>query len=245
MERQTQEHKSAIIALGIMLAAILAAVLPSVIQADMMQWGYAVSFIGVFIALSAFVVFLMFRGRATVRSHMLDPQKVLARWEYSKEFWTELVSEDQSDAGIGKIGGLALAGIFALIGFAVFLADTHDHGLFLILMLGIALFFVFVGFASSRAAKRRIENSLPEAVISREGLFFKNILYTWNARKVAYLESVGISPEQPTALVFGIRQLSRGWSNSVRYQLLEVSVPIPPGQEQAAEEIVRILMSGN
>ncbi len=235
-----REKRSARISLAVMILGILALVVPSAIQADMMQWGFAVSFLGAVLAITAFFVFLMFRGRVRVRDRMFDPRNILAHWQYDREYWVQVVREEHGDVGISKIAGFVLAGVFLLIGIVVFAADPDDTGLFLVIMGGLAVLFVFVGFLAARAAKRRIDTALPEAIISREGLLFKNVLYTWNARKIAYLESVCFHPTEPSMLLFVIRQLSGGGAvNAVRYHPMEVAVPIPPGQEPTADQVVR------
>ena len=239
MAYKNKERKSANTSLIIMAVGILAAVLPSLLQADMMQWGYAVSFFGGMVALTAFFVFLMYNGRAKVRDRMFNHQNILAHWQYSKEFWDQVTKEDKKDSGIGKVFGFFFFGIFTLIGIIVFATDPEDNGAFLAIMLGIGVFFILIGFLSAGIEKKRAETSLPEAIIAQEGLFFKNTLYTWNSPKIAYLENVGFDPLDPATLLFALRQLSGGGGTPVHYSPLVLSIPIPPGQEQTAVNIIR------
>ena len=53
-------------------------------------------------------------------------------------------------------------------------------------MLGVAVFFVIIGFISVGSEKRRAKASAPEAIIAQDGLFFKNTLTTWNNHAISY-----------------------------------------------------------
>ena len=116
--------------------------------------------------------------------------------------------------------------------------DTAENKLFLLIMLGIAIFFVLIGLLSAILEKRRVEATLPEAIITKEGLFFKNILYTWNAKAISYLESVSLHPDSPASLLFILRQLSGGNLSMAHYHKFMLPVPIPPGEEEQALKII-------
>jgi DNA-binding transcriptional regulator of glucitol operon len=238
MAYKNKERKSANTSLILMIIGILAAALPTLLKADMNRWGFGVSFMGGMLAVTTFFVFLMFNGRAKVRDRMFGQQNILAHWQYSKEFWDQITKEDQKDSGVGKVFGFVFFGIFTLIGIIVFVTDPEENGVFLLIMLGIGVFFILIGFLSVRAEKKRISESLPEAIIAQEGLFYKNTLYTWNSKNIAYLESVSFHPQEPSTLLFALRQLSGG-RGTVRYHPFSISIPIPPGQEQTAINIIR------
>ena len=189
-----KERRSANISLLLMAIGTLMVILPGIWNADMTGWGYGMAFLGGALALTAFFIFLMFNGRAKVWNRMFRQLDVIAKWNYSKAFWTRVFQEDLADAGIGKIVGFFFAGIFSLIGVVIFAIDTEENGVFLLIMLGIAVFFIIIGFISTRTEKKRAFSSPPEVVIAKDGLFFKNTLYTWQARPFSYLESVSIHP---------------------------------------------------
>jgi hypothetical protein len=239
MGYKNKERRNANISAIIMMIGIAGVVLPYVLDANMMGWGFGVSFVGIFVALSACFVFLMFRGRAKVLDRMFKNENVLARWQYSKEFWGKEYEEDMEDSGIAKVAGFFLGGIFLMIGIVVYMVNPDDNGMFLIIMLAIAVFFAIVGFAATAAEKKRITTSMPEAVISKQGLFYKNILYTWNNRLISYLVSVGISPVDHSKIIFTLRQLSRSSGSFIHFYKSTLEIPIPPGQEQSASEIVK------
>ncbi|MHB1453735.1 MAG: hypothetical protein ACYCYM_07270 [Saccharofermentanales bacterium] len=238
MHKKNKERRNARTSLIIMVIGMLAAVLPFALNADMESFGFGVSFIGAILALTCFFVYLMFNGRAKVFDRMFHGENVLAHWSYSKEFWEKERQKDSEDSGIARVVGFFLGGIFALIGIVFLISDPDDNGVLFLIMLGIGLFFVLIGFISAASEKRRAATMLPEAIIAREGVLYKDILYTWNSPKIAFLVSVSMDSVSGDSIVFVLRQLSGG-RGTIRYHKTSVSIPVPPGEEAAAGNIVR------
>lgn len=237
MHKKNKERRNARTSLIIMVIGILAAVLPFALNADMESFGFGVSFIGAILALICFFVYLMFNGRAKVFDRMFHGENVLAHWSYSKEFWEKEQQKDSEDSGIARVVGFFLGGIFALIGIIFMVSDPDDNGMLFLIMLGIGLFFVLIGFISAAREKRRAATMLPEAIIAREGILYKDILYTWNSPKIAFLVSVSLDPAAGDAIVFVLRQLSGG-RGMIRYHKIFVAIPVPPGEEARAAWII-------
>lgn len=240
MAIKNKERRNANISLTIMFFGVIAAIFPFLFKFGIDEgWGIFLAFAGAFLAIISFFVFLMYNSRAKVRAKMFRNENILARWQYSKDFWDRVTKEDLKDSGLGKVFGFFFGGLFAVIGIIVFFLNMDDNGIFLLIMLGVAIFFVLIGFIAAGVEKRRVHNSLPEAVISQEGIFFKDTLYTWNAKAISRLESVSMHPAEPDTLLFVTRQLKGGGLNPVHYPPVPLSIPIPPGQEQSAESIIR------
>jgi len=236
---KNKERRSANISLFIMFIGIFAAVFPFALNVGLDDgWGIFVAFAGAFIAVTGFFIFLMYNGRAKVRAKMFNNENILAHWQYSKEFWDQVTKEDIKDSGLGKVFGFFFGGLFAVIGIIVFFFNTDDNGVFLFIMLGAAVFFVIIGFLAASVEKKRAANSLPEVIIAQDGLFYKNILHTWNAKAISRLESVSMHPAEPNTLLFVTRQLKGGGLNRVHYPPVPLSIPIPPGQEQSALSVI-------
>ena len=236
---KNKERRSANISLFIMSIGIFATVFPFALNVGIDDGrGIFLAFAGGFIAVTCFFVFLMYNGRAKVRAKMFNNENILAHWQYSKEFWDQVTKEDMKDSGLGKVFGFFFGGLFAIIGLIVFFLNTDDNGVFLFIMLCVAVFFVIIGFIAASVEKKRAANSLPEAIIAQEGLFFKNTLHTWNARAFSRLESVSMHPTEPNTLLIVTRQLSGGGINRVHYPPVPLAIPIPPGQEQSAFSVI-------
>jgi hypothetical protein len=237
MPLKNKDRRSAGISLFVMVLGFAAVVIPIVAPESGMDWGYAAAFSGLIVGLTAFFAFLLFNSRARVFKRMFDNERILARFIYPKDFWEKIIKEEREESGAGKALGFFLGGLFLLIGLVMYL--IQQNGLFLLMMLGLAVFFVIVGFLASRADRRRLDQALPEAVIAPEGVFYNNILHTWNVRMTSYLESVSMHPDEPDTLLFVIRQLAGGGSYYIpHFRPGRLSIPIPPGQEQAAYHII-------
>ncbi|MFA6308457.1 MAG: hypothetical protein WC677_01740 [Clostridia bacterium] len=236
---KNKERRSANITLIILFIGLLAIFLPWLLNADMMDWGFAVAFFGVIISLSCFFIFLMFNSRAKVIKRMFLNENILVHWNYTKEFWDRLNKEDMKESGVGKIFGFFIGGLFVLIGFIFLIVDSEENSLFFLIMLGVGIFFVIIGFAATFAERRRIRTAVPEAIISKDGLYYRNILYAWNAPLVSFLESISIDADNPTAILFTMRILTGTRFRPIQYHQNFVSVPIPPGQEDSARSVIR------
>ena len=238
MDATRRERRAAVVCLAIFLAGWLVILLPPLAGADGMRGGYALFFVGIFVVISSFVAFLVFWDRAGVASRMRDPSMQLAHWHYSSTEWKAIVRKEKGGNGAAVLGGFALAVLFLLIGLIVFLFDTSENGLFLAIMGGLAVLFALVGFAAMRAHNRRADRARPEAILSREGLWYLGVLYTWNRKWIARLEQVRLMTGSPAVLVFTLRQIgSGGRFIPVRYQWVEIAVPVPRGEEDQAMEI--------
>lgn len=234
------ERRSANVCLALMSSGLVALILPSALDANMMQWGYAVSFVGGFVAFSFLLCFFLFNGRAKVMDRIFNNQRVLAHWKYDEASWGRMTTQDRGNTVLFKIFGLLLAVVFLLIGIVGYLSGMADGAPFAGSMGGVAVVFIIVGIVSSRSGKKRVDTSSPEAIISQDGLYYKNILYTWNTKRLADLQSVDRDPEDASALLFSMKQLQGGGKfNIARHQSFAVSIPIPPGEEEKADEIIR------
>ncbi len=235
------ERRAAVVCLMFFLAGWMALLLPPLAGVDGMRGGYALCFVGIFTIVASFVAILFYRDRAGVAARMNDPTIRLAHWQYSADEWKEIVREEKGGNGAAVLGGFALAALFLLIGFIVFLFDPPENGLFLAIMGGLAVLFALVGVVSMFAHNHRADRARPEVLISQEGLWFLGVLYTWNRKGIARLEQVRLLDETPALLVFTLRQIGGGGRlNAVRYQLLEVAVPVPRGEEDHAAEIAAV-----
>lgn len=235
--RKNRERRSANVSLIFLLLGIAMVAAPFAAKADMMEWGFASIFIGGFIVLVSFVCFLIFNGRAIVQSKILRGENILVHWQYDPDFWSKEIAEDIEGFKGAKIIGTVLGGIFALIGIIFLLSDPDDNQLFFFIMLGIGVFIFLIAVISSSIQKRRLLNEPGEAIIVRDGLYYRGVLVTWSGR-TSVLEGVSIDRRDPSRLLFAYRYLSGS-----RYRLPHmhpgtVSIPIPYGQEQAAYNIV-------
>ena len=218
--------------LAFLLLGIALIALPLVFQVDMMDGGAASLFIGIFITACSSVLLPFFAKRAAIMKRIHRGDGVLAWWHYEGKAWEKRRDKEIGELGAMKLGGFALAILFALIGLIVFLMDVRELGLFLLMMLGIGAFFILFSQIAARVAESRLKSTEDEAVIHTDGLFFRGSLTSWG-RMMNRLEAVGWDPANPDALVFCFRQLQRFSIRPVFER-----IPIPLNESQTATEIV-------
>lgn len=237
MPLKNKEKRNAALSFIVMAAGMLCAVFPFLLSEYPSDRQLAVAFAGIATAITALFIFMMYKSRAEAYDRILSGSETLAHFYYPAGSADDRFGGAAPD-GAGPVIGSFIGAIFAVTGFALYLSDSRENGSFFILMLVLAGFFVLTGFAASFAEKRRYRNTLHEAVIAKEGLYFKNTFYTWNDRRFSYLESVSRHPAEENSLLFCLRRVGRNRLNPVWRQPLMVTVPVPEGQEGAADYIV-------
>ncbi|NTV90733.1 MAG: hypothetical protein HGA22_10325 [Clostridiales bacterium] len=234
---KNRERKSANISLIFVLIGVIMISAPFLLQADMMNWGFASVVVGGFILFAAGISFLLFNKRAKVTSDILNETNLLARWTYDPEYWRREVAEEiESLSGIRIIGGI-IGGILAIIGFIIMLTDPEDNAAFFLVMLAIGLIIFFIALASAAVQKKRLLNEPGEAVIVRDGVYYKGQLTDWNG-VTSVLEGVCIDPRNPANLLFAYKYLSGSRARMPHMHPGTLQIPIPQGAEQSAYYII-------
>lgn len=216
----------ALLALG--LAMML---LPVALDLDMMNGGAASLFIGLFLFVCCLILLPFFQKRAVIMRQIHRQEGVLAWWRYPAAAWEKEKKKQIGELGAMRLGGFALAALFALIGLIVFFMDVEEMGAFLLIMLGIGAFFILFTQLAAIVSAKRLETTEDEAVIHTDGLFYRGSLTSWGGMN--RLEAVGWDPGNPSMLVFCYRQFQRhGMKRTF------ARIPIPEGCEQQAVSLV-------
>lgn len=235
MQVKNRERRDANISLIFLLIGVTMISIPFLFEDSFMNWGFASMFVGVIIALTAFFTFLMMNGRAKVYKHILEEQNMLAHWIYDPKFWKEYVAEDLAFTKTSRWLAYGLGLIFIIIGFVVYIADPDENLMFFIIMFIVAgIIFIGANIGIS-IQKSRLTKGVGEAIIVKEGVYFKGTLYTWNQKAISYLEGVGINPTNSGELLIVFRHLG---GRSARYIRNVIGIPIPLGEEERALSIV-------
>ncbi len=215
-----------------LLIGFLMVILPFLLQADMMQWGFGIAFIGFFLFLTTLILVPFFGKRAAIMKKIHRGEGILAWWNYPPEIWEKQRQEAISDLVGMKIGGFVLGGIFALIGIVILATDPDDMGAFLAIMLVIGVFFILLSQIAARSTRKNLLNTIDEAIIHEQGLFYRGTLTSWG-NGMNRLKAVGFNMRNPSQMLFCYRHFQRRGDR----RAVEV-IPIPPGQEGVAANIV-------
>jgi hypothetical protein len=227
------ERKVAVVCLVIFIAAVAASVLPFIASMDMLRSGYALTCVAGFFAVSALIAALVFFARAATWDALARGQDVLAHWTYGEAEWQAYSRAEFEEEKTEKRNlWMVMAGIALLVGVIFFIGDRRGGGIVLLVMLGLILVTGALAFGLPRLTLARNRRSQGEALISSNAVWLSGALHAWKGWG-AKLESVRLREETPAIL-----EIVYSSPNRTGRQNTTVRVPVPRGQEQAAQQVV-------
>lgn len=225
------------IALVIMIAAAVLVFLPGWIGLDGMDGGFALSFVFVWIAISAALVALFFRRRAAQLDLILKGQDVLAHWTYTPAEWEAYYSmELDEQLRENRALWYLMAGMSFFIGGIFWLIDREAGQYVLLMMVALTLVLAAAAFGLPRLRRRRREGRPGEVWMAPTAVFFDGEYATWDSwetglDKVEWRDAAG---SDPACLVFHLSHLVR-----TGIQVQELRIPVPGRNLQEARDIIR------
>jgi hypothetical protein len=208
---------------------------------DGMRGGYAIAFVSGFVALAALITAAVFAARAQILAQLLAGRDVLAHWTYPED---EHADRAQKELAQEKKASwtllLIIAGFSFVIGIGFLIADP-DAGRFVLLVLaGVVVLLAVVAMLAPRIRYGRRRRASPEAIVSREAAYVFGMLHTWRLLG-ARVERAEVTKGRGATLrvaysapvIYGRFFLTR--------QSNTVSIPIPPGEEERADEAARAI----
>ena len=207
---------------------------------DGMSGGYAIAFISFFLAISGFVVALLFFTRARTMDTILSDPSPLAQWIYPEKMALASVEREyQEFQARNRAMFIIIGGMLAVVAlfFLMFVGEGGpETGVFLVAV-GAVLFGV------SRVApwleRRRATGAPHEAVITHDGIVYEGSVYPFRSFLVFWHGVTLQEPKKknPATLVFSFTQLVGRFI----IQPFDVVVPVPAGEEERAGWIVQQL----
>jgi hypothetical protein len=226
------------IALVSLLVSFVAAILifaPEPLGIDGFDGGFAMSFANLLIAIIAAIVAVLYFNMASRLDRMLRGEGVLAHWTYSPEYWNEYTQKEYVEEKAEKKGIFLIVTGFALFfGFLFWAFDSEAGFVVFLIMLGLIGLIAFVCQFSAHYNYKRNIGGVREAYISRDGIYMNRRLTTWRIPFTSFNE---VTLEDNHGL----------WLLSFRYtvtnsrtgpQTYTARVPIPPGEEKTAQNII-------
>ncbi len=222
--------------------ALLAAVLifvPGWAGIDGMDGGYALSFISLWVAISAAVVAAYFALRAARLRRLLDGQGLLARWSYSPVEWQAYAGAEQREQLAENRGlWLFMAGMCLFLGAAFWLIDP-EAGLFVLLvMLALTALLAAAAFGLPRLRRQRRlrqQDSQAEAWLGATGVYFDGAFFPWDLWESRLLK-VDLQQAASSAPAFLRFHLLHVISFGIQNQVL--LVPVPTGRLAEAQALL-------
>lgn len=222
-------------AIGATGMAILAAgliFLPGWVGMDGMNGGYAVSFIAIWLMLSAVLTAWFFWRRAAQIDRMLAGQEILAHWTYTPAEWlayagAELEEQLQENRALWYL----MAGMSLVTGAAFWLFD-REAGLYVfLLMVAMTLVLAVAAFGFPLLRRWRQGRRPGEAWLAPTAVLFDGVFYPIKSRLmwldgVEWQEAAGTAP---ACLCFHLTHFVRSG-----IQTRTLRVPVPNGRTDEA-----------
>jgi hypothetical protein len=227
--------------LAVLVLGVACILLPVLADMDLMQGGFALQFLGIFLAIVGGIVLVLYGYRARRLAAMFRGQKLLAHWRYDPvqaeaQAQRELAEARQRNRALLLIvAGFVVVCTVLFTVYGILQGEGDDMPLFVAIMAGVLLVVAAFAFVMPPLQYRRARKAGHEALVAEDGLYAGGVLHTWNA-PLARLDAVTLEEEKGQArLVFHLRSLSR--TSATAYQAYTVEVPVPPGEEGTARRI--------
>lgn len=225
---------------SIVFAAIFAVIcVYSLTSLDGMEGGYALVLVSFFLAVTGIAVALLFFHRARVMDSILKGTRVLAHWVYSEDESEESAKreygeyQERNRAMFLVIGGMLVIAALVCI---IFLGEGGlITGVFLLAFTG---FLFIVSRGVPVIVLKQALKAPKEAYIAENGVIYRGTVYPFHSFLMR-MNGVTLKKESsgnPPVIVFSFIQLI--WIILSPY---DIAIPVPPGQEEKAEEIARFL----
>ena len=218
----------------ITVAAVIMIFAPGWLGIDGYDGGFAISFVSFFGVLIGLIVVLVYRGLASRLDTILRGEGVLAKWSYTPELWEKYTEKEfglQKAEAMPKFYMVAVIAI--IVGVAFYIFDP-EGGLFVLgAMIVLIVIIRFTAWVSTRYMHDQNIRGVPEVIIARNGVYLNRRLYYWDYLGTS-LEKVASKDEKGMTMLHFVT-----WAPTMTLgQIWDIRVPVPPGEEAKAEEIV-------
>ncbi len=217
---------------GITAASIFGIFAPTIFGMDGPNGGFAISFACIVLAITMFIVTIMYSGRAKSLDTMLDKKDMLVHWTYTPEEWQAYTQKAFSADTKDKWNLYKLVMVITVIvcfGFFLFHRDGAVVMIGIVLGLGILLAVVIL--ITTNYDHWQNKRHRGEVYITKNGAIVNRQLHLWKGWG-ALLDDVQYNEiDRIIEITYSIP------SNSMRNSFT-VRVPVPGGADGKALEVI-------
>ena len=207
--------------------------LPSLLDMDMMRWGFGISFISIFLSISFIITLSIYASMARRLNSVLTDVNILAHWEYSLEEWDGYYKEELKKQKSEKWGlFITIAAITVVVG-GIFTIIHRDAWKVLVAMFaGLLLLLAMVVLITTKNKYAKgHKNIKPEVYISSKGIYLAGEFHVWNFLS-SKLEEVSFDEHEMLIMVNYSYVTRTGLSHML------VRIPVPPYRLKEAKIVV-------
>ena len=219
----------------ITILGIFAIFAPTIFGMDGFNGGYAISTLSFMLVVTGIIVIIIYSGRARTLDKILNGDNLLAHWTYSPEEWNSYADTQYKEEKSGKKALFYVIAAFALFFGVVFMIIDFESGIFVMgVMLALIVVIAFTAWFTSWYNYRENKKYLGETYISEDAVYINRQLHTWRGLG-AKLDSVDLNQGKSQLLL----QFVYSAPTRTGMQEYTVRIPVPKGQEEAAEKIFK------
>jgi len=207
--------------------------LPSILNMDMMKWGFGISFISIFLSISFIITSGIYASMARRLNGVFTDVNILAHWEYNQEEWAGYYKEEFKKQKSEKWGLFITIAVITVIVGGIFTLTHRDAWKVLVAMFaGLLLLLVLVVLVSTKNKYSKDRKNIhPEVYISLKGIYVAGEFHVWNFLS-SKLEEVSFD-EHEMLIMIDYSYLTRtGLSHTL------VRIPVPLSRLEEAKIIV-------
>ena len=207
--------------------------LPSILNMDMMKWGFGISFISIFLSISFIITSGIYASMARRLNSVFTDVNILAHWEYSQEEWAGYYKKEFKKQKSEKWGIFITIAVITVIVGGIFTLTHRDAWKVLVAMfVGLLLLLALVVLISTKNKYSKDRKNIhPEVYISLKGIYLAGEFHVWNFLS-SKLEEVSFD-EHEMLIMIDYSYLTRtGLSHTL------VRIPVPLSRLEEAKIIV-------
>lgn len=234
MERRSPLSTGVIVGLVLLGLGLALIVVPGLLGADMMAYGYGLAALGVFLLITGLVTAIIYWQYGVAQRQVLAGQNVLAHWQYDPETWRRYAGAEfqREQADKRRLFWITTALLVVTFGGCGIL-DSEVAGWMAGVGASVIALLAFFAFVLPRVNYRRNLKRVGNVTIATNGIDMNGAFMPWD-RLGGRLEGVQLcQQEDPPLLAFEVSYPAR-----TGRQQTTINVPIPPGQEAEAARVL-------
>ena len=224
---------TSVVFLILTIVFIIVIFLPSILEMDMMKWGYGISFIAIFLSISFIITSGIYASMARRLNGVFTDVNILAHWEYNQEEWAGYYKEEFKKQKSEKWGLFITIAVITVIVGGIFTLTHRDAWKVLVAMfVGLLLLLALVVLISTKNKYSKDRKNIhPEVYISLKGIYLAGEFHVWNFLS-SKLEEISFD-EHGMLIMVDYSYLTRtGLSHTI------VRIPVPLSRLEEAKTIV-------
>jgi hypothetical protein len=233
--KHNPQRRTSLMWTGVIVLGIIIIFIPGIIGLDGFNGGFALSFLGGFLAIIGIIAAVIYARLAGALDRITRQENLLAHWKYTPEEWKDYTEREHKEDASSKKGVFILIAVIAVVVGIIFYVIVRDNPLVIVgIVLGIIAVAGLSAYFSTLATYRQNKKYLGEAFIALDGVYLNRQLHIWKGIGNK-LEEISYESEYHAQPMIKIDYSSPGRSERYYYT---ARIPVPPGEEETAHKIV-------